>query len=171
MAQLVSKIKNEFLGVPFPIHCGLHAAMAMDDWVEDELVLREITRTKDILANWWEIPPDHLIKCMLALSYLDAAGIEFYLPAYMKAILDEPKLFDEPGVRSISWQVLFVMLPDTEDQELKDYFNERFSRIRGSKREVCVEFLEFVAGSAEYDDHARKIAKEALNNDFWQRSG
>ncbi|MDF1761818.1 MAG: hypothetical protein P1U57_00275 [Oleibacter sp.] len=167
MNQLANKIMNEFLNVPFPIHCGLHAAMAMDDWIGDERELRKITRTKDVLENWWEIPTDHLIKCMLALSYLDSAGIEFYLPAYMKAIIDEPKLFDEPGVRSNSWQVLFEMLPDTEDQELMKYFNERFSKISGSKKEVCVEFLELIAGSAEYDDHARKIAKEALNNEFW----
>jgi hypothetical protein len=38
--QLKDEILAAFGSVPFPLHRGLHAAMAVDDWIEDENVLK-----------------------------------------------------------------------------------------------------------------------------------
>lgn len=95
------------------------------------------------------------------------AGIRYYLPAYMKAVIEEPRAFDEARVRSSSWRVVYTFLPDEEDPELKKYFQERFSKIIGGKKSVCRVFLQYVANCIEYDEHAREIAKEALAHEFW----
>jgi hypothetical protein len=165
--SICSDIKIAFAGVPFPSHGSLHAAMAKDDWVDDENTLRDITLRDDFNGEWWDVPRAHLHQCMMALSYLDAQGMAFYLPAYMSAILEEPEEFDRRGVKSSSWQVIHTMLPNNEDRELEKYFLEQFSAFDGAMKRVCVEFLAYVATCSAYDEHARQIAKEALAHEFW----
>jgi len=93
--------------------------------------------------------------------------MEFYLPAYMKAVIEEPRAFDEPRVRSSAWQVVHTMLPSEDDPELKHYFLNQFAHIVGGKKRVCRKFLEYIATCSAYDQHARKIAEEALAHEFW----
>jgi hypothetical protein len=165
---LVAHIRMAFADVPFPSYCGLHAAMAMDVWVSDEPTLAEITRREDYIGEWWNVPLEHLLECMLALSYLDAHGVAFYLPAYMSAIVEKPESFDSVG-RSRSGQVLFMLLPkdEGEDPGLKQYFLDRFSMIHGARKRACVEFLAYVAACEAYHEHAREMAKKALAHEFW----
>lgn len=165
--SISTHIRVAFASVPFPSHCGLHAAMAKDDWVDDENTLRGITLREDFNGEWWNVPRMHLHQCMMALSYLDAEGMVFYLPAYMMAILEEPEEFDRPGVISSSWQVAHTMQPNNEDQELEKYFLEQFSKFDDAMKRVCVEFLTYVAACDAYDEHARQIAKDALAHEFW----
>jgi len=166
--SLSQAIKKEFSTVQFPLHCGLHAGMAMDNWIEDKEVLREITQRDDYIGDWWNVPTQQLAECMLALSYLDGPAMEFYLPAYMKAIIETPEVFDIPRVRSSSWQVIFTMLPNEEnDPELKQHFKNQFSRIKGIKKQVCRKFLKYISYSNEYDNHAIELARKALKNEFW----
>lgn len=166
-STLVNQIKDAFGIVPFPLHCGLHAALKMSDWVTDKSELMTITHSKDYLGDWWNVPESHLHKCMIALSYLDSAAMEFYLPAYMKAVIENPITFDKPRVRSSSWQVISTMEPDKDNPELLEYFYERFARIQGKKWKACREFLQYVSSNPCYDEHARTIAKEALCHAFW----
>lgn len=174
--QLIQEIREEFTDVPFPSHCGLHAAVAKDDWISDESTLREITNQKDYFGNWWDVPRNHLRQCMTALSYLDAAGLEFYLPAYMVAVVEAPELFDIPRIRSSSWQVLYTMCPPGEEDqeggggEMLQHFYDRFSKIRDGKKHACRDFLQYLAGCTSYCGHAREIAEEALTHEFWSVS-
>ena len=170
VVSLITDIRKEFACVPFPSHCGLHAAMAQDDWVDDEDVLAAITRREDLVGDWWDVPIDHLQRCMMALSYLDADGMAFYLPAYMTALIERPERFDG-RTQSSSWQVVHAMLPDRKDPELDRYFLSRFSSIDGGRRRVCREFLAHVSGGDAYNEHAREIAQEALAHEFWSAGG
>ena len=121
--SLIAGIRREFAAVPFPLHCGLHAAMARDDWVDDEVTLAEITKHQDFIGEWWNVPAEHLQSCMMALSYLDAGGMIFYLPAFMTALIERPEDFDKCH-RSSSWQVAFTMLPEREDPKTAAAFLE-----------------------------------------------
>ena len=163
---LKNRIRKEFMHVPFPKHCGLHAAVAMDDWIEDEKVLREITLDKDYIGEWWSVPIEHLVECMMALSYFDACAMQYYLPAYMNAVVSNTEAFDSRN-KSSSWQVVYTMLPDKDDPGLVQYFNERFKNIRGGKKGVTIDFLRYIANSDTYNEHAREIANEALAHEFW----
>ncbi|WP_020559140.1 DUF6714 family protein [Thiofilum flexile] len=164
--SLSLSIQDEFSDVPFPSHCGLHAAVAIDDWIEDEEVLKEITEREDYIGEWKNVPIEHLLQCMTALCYLDARGMAFYLPAYMKAIIEEPTAFDKPRCSS-AWQVIWTMCPCDDDPELKQYFLDQFTLIHGGKKRVCRKFLEYVATCSAYHEEAREIAQKALAHDFW----
>lgn len=169
-SRLINKIRDEFGRVPFPYHRGLCAAMAMDDWVTDVKILEEITRAKDFVGEWWEVPVEELTSCMLAHSYLDDHGIEFYLPAYMVAVLERPLAFDRPG-RSSAWQLIYLMCFDKDKpMELREHFRATFSRIVGGRKQACRDFLRFVAASSSYNEHANQLAKEALSSEFWAGS-
>ncbi len=102
----------------------------------------------------------------MALSYLDAAGMTFYLPAYMTALIQRPEDFDA-NRRSSSWQVAAAMLPDRGDPELEDYFLSRFSPMDEGKRRICREFLAYLSTNTAYNEHAREVAREALTHEFW----
>lgn len=164
--SLVTSIRREFAAVPFPSHCGLHAAMAQDDWVDDELTLAKITKREDFVGEWWDVPIAHLRSCMMALSYLDAHGIAFYLPAYMTALVARPADFDSAS-RASSFQVVLTMLPPDNDSELKPYFLSRFSLIEGARKQVCRQFLTYLSESDAYDERATRTAREAVAHEFW----
>jgi hypothetical protein len=164
---LIISIRMEFDDVSFPFHCGLNAAVAKDDWIDDEETLKEITKQRDYIGKWWEVPRDQLLLNMMALSYFDAPGMAFYLPAYMTAVLEEPEKFDVPGVRSSAWEVVHTFLPNEDDQDLKELFLEQFSLFNWSMKHVCREFLVFVANASVYNEHARRIATEALAHEYW----
>ena len=168
--SLVASIRREFAAVPFPSHCGLHAAMAQDDWVDDAATLTEITKRDDFVDGWWNVPIEHLQSCMMALSYLDAHGIAFYLPAYMVALVERPADFDTAG-RASSFQVVLAMLPPDRDPELKRYFLSRFSSIDGARKHVCRQFLIYISESGAYDEHAKRAAREAMAHEFWSSLG
>jgi hypothetical protein len=103
---------------------------------------------------------------MMALCYLDDQGMEFYLPAYMLAIISEPTCFDSK-TRSSSWQVLYTFLPRDDNPELADYFYCQLSRIQGNKKKAVHDFLTYIESREEYNEHARGIASEALKHDYW----
>mgnify|MGYP005809886437 FL=1 len=164
---LIRKIHEEFGSIPFPTHCGLYAAMAMDDWISDETELRKITLEKDYIGEWWDVPLEHLKDCLhYSLCYLDSSGVEFYLPAYMVALLRFPEQFDYPKCSS-AWSVIIHFRLNDDDDELREYSRDKFSRIDGGKKRVCREFLQYVAACPLYNNHAAELAKEALENDFW----
>lgn len=170
--QLENEILSAFGSIPFPLHRGLHAAMAMDDWIEDEETLKQITAEKDYIGEWWNIPKSDLRSCMMALCYLDAHGIEFYLPAYMLAIISAPTTFDIPHIKSSSWQVVWHLLPPDNDlnwtKEEIDWFYEQLSRIQGDKKRAVHSFLMYISSREEYDEHARSIASKALQHGYWK---
>jgi hypothetical protein len=45
---LMDLVKVEFGSIAFPSHCGLRAAVAMDDWISDPCELRRITAEQDV---------------------------------------------------------------------------------------------------------------------------
>ena len=185
--QLRDEIRAVFGSVPFPAHQGLRAAMAGDDWVSDPAILLQITAEQDIHGEWWEIPPRELEECTLAISYLDAAGVEFYLPAYMTMALDDlvcPKYRDVVGSHdpdsagaddalrayfrdrlsrgAYRWVLHFLSPPYADgDDELREHFRDKLSRIDGGKKTVCVKFLQFLR--KEFDPNDSVSPFETVN--------
>jgi hypothetical protein len=45
---------------------------------------------KDIKYKWWEVPFEKLTNCSMAQCYLNAKGVELYLPAYMTGVIENP---------------------------------------------------------------------------------
>ena len=158
------QIKDAFGDVPFPSHCGIKAAIAMDDWISDPDILREITAKKDVKGKWWEIPYEEFKYCSLAFCYLDAKGTEFYLPAYMTIVLDCMQRKDYNTL--ISWLKPDI---DEEDSELLEYFCEQFANIGIDRKKSCVNVLKYIQNHADKADYCSKQEIDAiLSHEFWK---
>jgi hypothetical protein len=162
--ELEAEIKAAFGSVAFPSHQGLRGSMAMDSYATDAEV-EAITVGQDIRGEWWQIPLDELRYCSLALSYLDAAGVLFYLPAYLVMALDDV------GKRRL-WvlDIVDTALGD-DDPGHRAYKEGRLSRLNGAQRKVCVHALQFLRsqliddGSTEYERHR---IERTLNDSYWR---
>ncbi len=161
--DIKSKIRFAFGDVEFPSHCGWHAAIAKDDWVSDPQTLIQITNKRDVKGAWWEIPYSGLTNCSMAQCYLDAKGVEFYLPAYMTGVIEN---VERPNYcHLISW-----LCPGKNSHEcnLYDYFCENFSLITNSRREVCVVVLNYILDNLDATDrYSKKDIEHILNHRFW----
>lgn len=163
--QVREAIRAAFGPVPFPSHCGLRGALLIDEWRADPALLRRTTAQQDIHGEWWEIPAHELRACALAIAYLDAAGVEFYLPAYLTLALDDLS-------RARLWALNFLD-PEIngvdEDPKRRDLFHQRLSRIVGAKRNACIAFLDFVQSqSMPQEPEIARDARRILQHPFWR---
>ena len=162
--KLVSRIITEFGSLEFPSHCGLRAALAMDDWISDPSELRRITAEQDVKGEWWEIPESELKEISLASCYLDAAGTQFYLPALLVRVLrDRSYAYYSTLVR---W---LTPLADEPDCALYEHFVAKFSTLTDSQKDVCTAVLRYVGSRTDPNDPwtAGKI-EEILTHEYWR---
>jgi len=160
--ELTADLRATFGSVPFPSHQGLRGAMARDDHASDSEVA-SITADQDFHGEWWQIPREELWECSLALSFLDAAGVWFYLPAYLEMALDDV------GKRRLS--VLQLIDTAIDDPELRAYREERLCGLSDAQRQVCVRVLRFLR-SQLIDDPSTQFERDdidrALNDPYWR---
>src|SRR5690606_23087778 len=128
-------------------------------------LLGKVTAEQDIHAQWWEIPARELQEGVLAIAYLDAVGVEFYMPAYLTLALGDLS-------RARLWALNFLD-PEIngvdEDPRRRDLFFERLSRIVDAKRSACIAFLDFVRAQSMPD--APEVAADAdriLRHAYWR---
>lgn len=79
--ELIAEIAAAFDGIPLEDGTTLHQAIAIDDWKtpEEQFAARRL----DTEPRWQDVPDDAIIACQSALSFLDAKGFRYYLPAFM----------------------------------------------------------------------------------------
>lgn len=162
---LKDAIKTAFGSVPFPSHQGLRGSMAMDDYATDGEV-KSITTEQDVHGEWWQIPREELRSCRLALCYLDAAGVLFYLPAYLYMALDD---IDK---RELAVLDLVDVTLGNDDHRLRAYLEERLSRLDDEQRRICLRSLQFLRSQLPIDDPATEYARQhvdrVLNDPYWR---
>jgi hypothetical protein len=165
--MLRAVLRCAFGPVAFPAHRGLRAAATMDEWNTDPRALADITAQQDLQGEWWEIPARELFEQSLGLTYLDAQGLEFYLPAYLSMALED---WTHRKIR-LALEALDPGEPRGEQEcaELLAYFEERLARIVGPKRSACLDFLEFAVlhldPAEEFSGHADAVRIRA--HPFW----
>jgi hypothetical protein len=87
-AQLVAaEIRRAFRGVTLRDGVGLQQAQGLDDYAEPEELKRY--RADDEKDDWQKIPSQELRRCGSSLSFFDADGMRFHLPAFLIAELRE----------------------------------------------------------------------------------
>lgn len=141
--------------------------MALDDYASDEEA-QSITTSQDIHGEWWEIPKDELRYGELGLSYLDAAGVLSYLPAYLDMALD-----DVGKKRLWVLQLLDTGLGSDEEPRLRAYSEERLRRLDHAQRIVCVDTLQFLRLQLTDDpfrqhEHERDQIERILGDSYWR---
>src|ERR1700680_2624371 len=81
ISGLIAEIMTAFDGVSREDGTTLHEAMAIDDYKSDEE--QQAARGFDTEQRWQDVPDEEILACESALSFLDAKGFRYYLPAFM----------------------------------------------------------------------------------------
>ena len=79
--SLIQSIRDAFKDVSLGDGVGLYEAQAIDDYETD--MARAAARATDEKQDWSKIPKDSLIECNSSLSFFDAEGMRFHLPAFL----------------------------------------------------------------------------------------
>ncbi len=149
-AQLViDRIERAFASVRLGDGVSLGEAEVMDDYGSDADRLK--ARACDELDDWMRIPDEVIGRCEVGLSYFDAEGMRFHLPAYMRFTL---RHYKESASAIIDYTIYTL-----------GRGGEEFTLLNGAQRAAVRLFLKFIAFNAGRDV-AWDDAKRALD-EIW----
>jgi len=120
---IITQIKAAFANVRLEDGVGLRQAQGIDDYQSDETC--RALRQRDEKEDWQKIPVKELEDCYSSLSFFDAKGMRFHLPAFMIADLEGSY---GPGAR-------FILT------HLNDYTREQFSLLSSEQRAAVAAYL------------------------------
>ena len=139
--MLVSRIEEAFQGVTLGDGIGLQQAQGIDDYEDDETCAAY--RRGDEKDDWKAIPTNELNRCNSSLSFFDAEGMRFHLPAYMIAELLGEYHF------GMSFSLTYR----------GSHTDAQFSLLSQSQRTVVREFLELLYDDPEYEFDRAEIER------------
>ncbi len=145
--ELIQLITKTFEGVNLKEGIGLSQAGAIDDYETDEV--NAACREKDEKENWIRISSADLNKYYSSLSFFDAKGMRFHLPAYMIAELKGEYFFG----------MAFALT------HLSDYPKTQFAELNLKQRQAVREFLFWLSANEDYDYNKPHI--ERALRDYW----
>jgi hypothetical protein len=122
--RVLNLIRAAFAGVALGEGVGLQQGQGLDDYADARTLA--LYRAQDEKRDWSAIPVADLDHCCSSLSFFDAEGMRFYLPAYLIADL-EGKLQTA--------DVLSHLVYPADDAV------ERFYKLSAAQRNAVREFL------------------------------
>jgi hypothetical protein len=108
---------------------SLREADVIDDYGTPED--RQLARAQDELEEWTRIPDELIDRYGWSLSFFDAKGMQFHLPAFMRFALRHYKHSDSASINGTIW-----ILGTTD---------ERFRFFTSVQRAAVRQFLKFMA--------------------------
>lgn len=129
--QLKAAVRKAFAGVTLGTGTGLYEAQGLDDYADEKTCAAY--REKDQKDDWSAIDPDELNRCNSSLSFFDAQGMQFHLPAYLIADLDGLYGYD------LAFHLTQSIL-----------FEEKFALLNAAQRAVIREYLQFIEQDEEH---------------------
>lgn len=142
--ELIAQTSFAFRGVTLGRGIGLFEGQAIDDYSTPEERARQ--RSRDEKVSWPRIPSEHLNACYSSLSFFDAEGMRFHLPAFL--------ICDLKGDYK-SLEIEFSLT------RLGSYNEEQFNLFTTAQKEAVAAYLEFLAedidGEYSRDDIARAL--------------
>jgi hypothetical protein len=146
--RVLNLVRCAFQGVSLGEGVGLLQAQGLDDYA-DERTLASY-RAQDEKHDWSAIPVANLDRCYSSLSFFDADGMRFHLPAYLVADLEGHLQTADVGFH------LFHM---EHDNAL------RFATLSSAQREAVRAFLLLRLSDAHCEFEHPMI--EAALRDYW----
>src|SRR5688572_15704193 len=129
-AQLViERIERAFLGVRLDDGVSLREADVIDNYGSE--AERKKARDQDELEDWQRIPEDLISHHYWCLSFFDAKGMRFHLPAYMRFALRHYKDSASASIDSTIYTL--------------GYDDDRYSLLTPPQRVAVRQFLKFMA--------------------------
>jgi hypothetical protein len=139
-------IREAFAGVTLGNGVGLHETSALDDY-EDEASCAAV-RAGDEKDDWQRIPIEDL-NGYSGLSFFDAEGMRFHLPAFLIADLD--------GLYNGDLTITLT--------GLGDYSKSRFALLSDAERRAVRAYLLFMLGDPEEEFFRAEI--ELALSEYW----
>lgn len=140
---LLQMIEDAFRGVELGDGVSLHETIAIDNY--EGAAQREASRALDEKQDWRKLlgaPELVEIVYVGGLSFYDAAGLRFHLPAYLSLAVIAPDREDTSNVL----ESLMFHLTDSSDYNLA-----RFSILDGPQRQCVREVLVFLRSEHELE--------------------
>jgi hypothetical protein len=144
--KLITKISESFRGITLGDGVGLQQAQGLDDY-EDEATCAAY-REGDEKENWQAISSDELFRCNSSLSFFDAEGMRFHLPAYLISALSGDD----------DWITFHLTRLDAHGRSY-------FSALSPIQRHAVREFLLFIRDDEDHQFDRSKI-DQALDT-YW----
>jgi len=145
--QLITKISAAFKDVALENGIGLSEANAIDEYKDEQF--KNACKQKDEKNNWETISSDLLNQYYNSLSFFDAKGMRFHLPAFMICELKGEYRFG----------MAFALT------HLSDYTKTQFELLTTKQREVVKLFLEYLSNDPNYE--FEKTTIEAAIKSYW----
>lgn len=146
--RVLELVRNAFQGVTLGDGVGLRQGQGLDDYSGPETLAK--LRADDEKDDWTAIPVENLERCRSSLSYFDAEGMRFHLPAFLVAELE--------GQHS-SGEVVFILTYQD------DRMMSRFDRFSPAQREAVREYLLLQLADPHREFQHPMI--EASLRDYW----
>ncbi|ESA35558.1 hypothetical protein N836_11205 [Leptolyngbya sp. Heron Island J] len=135
---LIEEITQAFDGVSCGNGVTLHEAMVIDDYGSP--AERAEARARDTEDKWQDVPEDDIRFSDAVLSFLDAKGFHYYLPAYMVWHLRNIDNTDPDYWSNTFDSVIFHL---TYQVDIDDYIAEKFSLFTPAQLKTTSHFLQF----------------------------
>lgn len=156
-AERVREIISEtFKDVKLGNGVGLKKANGLDDRV-DTITFTEL-RATDEKGDWRKIPVSELNRCHSSLSFFDAEGVRFHLPAFLIAELNGDDLANRGSY-------CFDMVSRLTN--ITDWQENKFSLLSKQQRDAVREFLNCAIEDEESQHHLTSIIKVLLEG-YWR---
>ena len=149
--ELISELESAFEGVTLGEGIGINQAMAIDSCAGSRGL--QIAKSFDSWKDWKDIPDEAMEHGQAALCFMDAEGLRFALPAYMRYCL---RHFEYSGYLTVDATIYALARGMTPSKgELLELTQEQ--------KEVIAEFLKFLVLDAGdfVDTDAASIAYDA----------
>ena len=148
--ELINELERAFEGVNLGEGIGIHQAMAIDSYAGERAL--EINKKLDDWKDWKEIPDELMEYGNGALSFMDAEGLRFALPAFMRYCL---RYFMSSGWTTVDAPIYALA------RGLKPSRGELLV-LTQEQKEIIAKFLRFLIleGRDYVDSEAASIAYE-----------
>lgn len=144
---LCDKIRQAFAGVQLGNGVGLQQGQGLDDCEDQETCAA--LRATDEKDDWQRITSNRLNGCFSSLSFFDAEGMRFHLPAFL--------------IADLKGEYRFGMA--AELTRLSDYARRQFELLSSDQRMAVREYLEFTLEDPDY--WFDRSQTETALEDYW----
>ena len=149
-AAIAALIREAFSGVTLGDGIGLREAQGLDDYADAKTCAAY--RAGDEKSDWSRICSEELNHCYSSLSFFDAQGMRFHLPAFLIASLNGDYLQD------MSFQLAY----------LNDYSLAQYALLSAGQRDAVRAYLNFILRDESYAFSHPQIA-QALQA-YWSKA-
>jgi hypothetical protein len=147
--RVLGLVRSAFAGVTLGQGIGLLQGQGLDDYADERTVASY--RAQDEKHDWSAIPVADLDHCYSSLSFFDADGMRFHLPAYLVADL-------EGGLQTA--EIVFHLTYWERGGE------SRFDTLSAAQRNAVRAFLQLCLSDANRE-FEHPMIEEALRN-YWR---